>query len=158
MARNRFLIIGLIVALVLGCGLISAGSLIYRIGFSNGFGQGAVVASASGGDGAVVPPRASAPYGYGYNTWGYQPHAGLSIMPILGLCMIGLFFWLVIGGIFRARRIFGARMWRHGHGMWGRGPWEYRHGCHDKGPWGSWDDQPGQGHPPQEKPSNEATL
>jgi hypothetical protein len=131
MFQRRGPAVGLLLALVILGGLITGVYLAYQAGFSSGFGQGTVVgaqAAQSDNSSPVVPGQRGygpgySPYGYGpgYGAWGMRPHFGF-FPPFLGLCLVGILFWVIIGGFFRARWWGRHHYGHHGHGPWGWGP------------------------------------
>jgi hypothetical protein len=96
------------VLLIAGIFLLGACSLVYQLGYSNGFSQGllAGVNTGTGSTASVYP-------GYPYGGYGIGPH--FSFFPLFGLLLFGLFLFFIFRHLFFQRGWGGySRHWRPG--------------------------------------------
>ena len=133
----------ILLALVLIGMLFAGGYALYRMGFSQGYAQGAVVAA---GDGQSSAPNMPVypPYGYMYPPFhfGFFP-----FFPIFGIFFFGFLFFI----LFRAL----IRPWRWGYPPGGPPPGYWHGGPGGWGPSGWRSEQPGSS--PAEKTTEEGT-
>jgi hypothetical protein len=131
---RRGLFLRIVISLVIVGLLFVGGAGVYRLGWTQGYQTGALVASqpAAGQGGSPAAPVAPY-YGYGYAPWLYGPHFwGFGFFPFFPLLGIGFFLivFLLFAGLFRG---LAFRRWAGGPGMqhWreeAEKEWRERHG------------------------------
>lgn len=122
--------------------LFAVGSSLYRLGYTQGWAQSAIVqaASLSGGQGPSLAPGYAPGYapgfapgyapGYPYSPGFFGPRFGF--FPFFGFCLFGLFVLFLFGFLLR-----GPRRWGRGHGHphpWGTPPWDQGRGQAEQEP------------------------